>query len=172
MSSVNFYNRGSQNGIGIQTLWAGIMVHVIAWEDGSLDRLPVDDHSSSNLTVSFIGPMKDLIAEVNSVKPPLPPVEPPAPPTPDVPPTPPAPPAPPSPPAPPIPDANNTTNDVNVLPPWNSWVPEGESEAAKVRAFLTAFPIQDNAEVIKALKSKGVEVSSSQVNAARKALAS
>lgn len=156
MSSVNFYNRGSQNGIGIQTLWAGIMVHVIAWEDGSLDRLPVEDHSSSNLTVSFMGPMKDLIAEVNRVKPPLPPT----------------PPAPPSPPSPPTPDANNTTNDVNVLPPWNSWVPEGESEAAKVRAFLTAFPIQDNAEVIKALKSKGVEVSSIQVNAARKALAS
>lgn len=154
MSSVNFYNRGSQNGIGIQTLWAGILVHVIAWEDGTTDRLPVEDRSSEDLTVRFIGPMKDLISEVNgsdsleSPKPPTPPS--------------------------PTPDTTITPPSGDLANyPWNDWVvPDVETEAAKIRAFLTAFPTDDNAEVVKALKSKGVEVSSSQVTSARKALAS
>jgi hypothetical protein len=128
-------------------MWAGIAVHVIAWEDGSFDRLPVEDRSAESLNLRLLGPLDQLKAVQ---------VDPPSPPSPDG-------------------DKPNTESDKpnsDELPPWDSFILEGESEAAKIRQFLTAFPMDDNATVVKILKSKGLEVSSSQVTAARKALAS
>lgn len=50
--------------------------------------------------------------------------------------------------------------------------PEAEkSEAEHIREYLTANPDSANKDVIKALKKIGVEISSSQVSAARKQLA-
>jgi hypothetical protein len=121
-------------------MWAGIAVHVIAWEDGSFDRLPVEDRSAESLNIRLLGPLDQLKAVHVD------------------------------PPSPPSPDGDKPNSD--ELRPWYSFILEGESEAAKIRQFLTAFPMDDNATVVKILKSKGLEVSSSQVTAARKALAS
>lgn len=152
MATICVYRQGDLNGIGYLTEFGGVPIHNIAWDDGSQDRFR-DTHphmemiSIERATVRVVTDETTKVVQGSDRD---------------------------------VGEAvlvsateapqTDETSEESTSQEWSP--PEGSSEAAAIRSYLSAFGIEtDSKTVIGALASKGIEVSASQVAAAKRALA-
>jgi hypothetical protein len=148
MKNVNIYQRGSEQGVGLIVEWGGIKVHAIAWDSGNVERLPDGQFSLEGVTILLVGPLIDVTRAAQRGK------------TEEF-----APPA----------DAATVEEDSDDLGSkvFDDWkVPADATEAKIIEAFLLDFGTgTTNKDVIAALATKGISVTSPQVTVAKKKLA-
>lgn len=143
MAVAKRYQRDGVIGVGYECTRAGMQVHVIAWENGEVDRFR--DGSDNMLEVD----VEDLPGELsNTVDPPV---------------------IKQAKPSESQPSGEGSQSNGDQQP---SWAPTpGDSEAASIRSYLTLHGLEvENKQVVDALAVHGIAVNSSQVTAAKKTL--
>lgn len=153
--SVSVYQRGSEQGVGLKTSWGGIEVHVIAWNSGEVERRPAHAGGMEGVVVLPLFSLFEAIkAGQRGKTDELLPAE-------------------------TIEASSDKTQDEELTPEqlaqkaFDAWtVPEDSTEARIIEAFLLDFgSATTNKDVVAALATKGVSVTSSQVTVAKKKIA-
>ncbi len=134
--------------MGLVVEWGGTTVHVIAWDSGNVERLPAGQFAMQGVTVLPVGPLVDVTRAAQRGK------------TEEF-----APPA----------DAATVEKALEELGSrvFDDWkIPADATEAKIIEAFLLDFgTATTNKDVIAALATKGISVTSPQVTVAKKKLA-
>lgn len=150
MQTVSVYQRGSEQGVGLLVEWGGTNVHVIAWNSGNVERLPVGQFAMEGVTILPVGPLIEVTRSAQRADgrfaEPLPPAD-----------------------AATVEEALEELGS-RVFDDWK--IPEDATEAKIIEAFLLDFgTATTNKDVIAALATKGISVTSPQVTVAKKKLA-
>lgn len=154
---VSVYQRGSLQGVGLKTAWGGIDVHVIAWNSGEVERRP-----AGQMEDTIILPLCSLgeairagqKGKTDAILPPdqaevltNPPSN--------------------------VEESDELTAEQLAQKAFDAWqIPPDATETKIIEAFLLDFGSgTTNKDVVAALATKGISVTSSQVTAAKKKLA-
>lgn len=154
---VSVYQRGSEQGVGLKTAWGGIDVHVIAWNSGEVERRPAHAGGMDGIIVLPLCTLFEALraGQRGNTDAIIPPAE-------------------------VVVQPSNDENTSDELTPdelaqkaFDAWtVPEDATEARIIEAFLLDFgSATTNKDVIAALASKGISVTSPQVTVAKKKIA-